>query len=1012
MERIPDQMDYDFRYFTEKKAGKLTKYGCWLCHGQPTTDRRKHCKGGRHQDLVRADEERRNRERWRRAAIDISDQMPIVVDEEISALDLVVGEISQDSIENTRGESLPVEDDEIPLSVFEEEESDDEEGELNWTDMIGIAVGQINSEPEDAILDANIPRFRHEEDEIKKTRPNNSEWYPFPNQEYLVGSLILGYLHKLVSRDLYHQFRSVFTTYHVKLPRWEALREMRARIRKLINHTVVEKETVFGQPVFGLNARELIRDDLMNPLVAPHLEFVPEDARGRDIYKMSQSSKWLKHLNPDLRVQMIESNEKQFYIFEPKFFAKCYQPVIKSNVEQSKLEIRIVSNLSYDDDRLKIIPVDEFSSTYEEIKIRNGLALSECCSGKMIEITNTHVPGNALNSCRYCVLRSEDLKSRKKLPYLAQFTQKNSHGANCPNQLRTMEETIINSKKLWTETKETLDLEKLNKKSAQLAVKDQLNLKFSKQVFAFQAEKISLLAAGEELPCHMDQDIPQKLVDMEKDEPMRMHNSFMWLKGFDSVKDTPVEVLHVFLLGPVKYLFRDFMKGLNDLQKSELLALWYSFNTNSLDIPSIRPSSMVQYCSSLIGKDFRIILQAAPFIFFQFMTPSQINIWSSLCHLGSLIFQTHIEDMDTYISDLRTHIDIFLSHIIKDSAQWINKAKFHMLLHLPESILRFGPATLFATEKFESYNGILRFASIHSNRQSPSQDIAITFSNYHAFRQLLSGGFFWDYKQKKYIQCSYKVINMFSQNPLIQQTLGYNHSASTQNINYPSVKKDAVPEVDRLIIPQPLKNVYAEHEIKQISEVNLNKKQVLKKKYFILFNINQSTSSQLIGRINSIWMVQKPGCQSSYFFHTTVFQKLERNDFYKMREIKRTPHKTFVHTSNIMTGLNVQHDCHRGGCQLEATRTSVVERRKSSEKKLELNHRDEDRYIINCASLASVSWHRKFSELVVSSPTQLEWLNTMHDGLNAWSKVVEKKETKAKKKKPTVSARQMDPSLQ
>ncbi|KAI7944755.1 hypothetical protein MJO28_010450 [Puccinia striiformis f. sp. tritici] len=29
----------------------------------------------------------------------------------------------------------------------------------------------------------------------------------------------------------------------------------------------------------------------------------------------------------------------------------------------------------------------------------------------------------------------------------------------------------------------------------------------------------------------MDQDIPQKLVDMEKDEPLRMHNSFMWLKA-------------------------------------------------------------------------------------------------------------------------------------------------------------------------------------------------------------------------------------------------------------------------------------------------------------------------------------------------------------------------------------------------------------------------------------------------------------------------------------------------
>ncbi|KNE97415.1 hypothetical protein PSTG_09248 [Puccinia striiformis f. sp. tritici PST-78] len=91
----------------------------------------------------------------------------------------------------------------------------------------------------------------------------------------------------------------------------------------------------------------------------------------------------------------------------------------------------------------------------------------------------------------------------------------------------------------------------------------------------------------------------------------------------------------------------------------------------------------------------------------------------------------------------------------------------------PDSILQFGPATLFATEKFESYNGILRFALIHSNHQSPGQNIAITFSNYHAFRQLLSGGFFWDRQQKEFVQCSYPVINMFSQNPLIQQTLGY-----------------------------------------------------------------------------------------------------------------------------------------------------------------------------------------------------------------------------------------------
>jgi hypothetical protein len=112
-----------------------------------------------------------------------------------------------------------------------------------------------------------------------------------------------------------------------------------------------------------------------------------------------------------------------------------------------------------------------------------------------------------------------------------------------------------------------------------------------------------------------------------------------------------------------------------------------------------------------------------------------------------------------------------------------------MLLHLPESILRFGPTSLFDTKKFESYNGILRNASIHSNRQSPGQDIAIKFSNYHSFHQINSGGFFYDKKKKLYVQSSNQVTNMFQSNPLIQQTLGYNHSTSFPDTNYPLIKK-------------------------------------------------------------------------------------------------------------------------------------------------------------------------------------------------------------------------------
>ena len=72
--------------------------------------------------------------------------------------------------------------------------------------------------------------------------------------------------------------------------------------------------------------------------------------------------------------------------------------------------------------------------------------------------------------------------------------------------------------------------------------------------------------------------------------------------------------------------------------------------------------------------------------------------------------------------------------------RWFNKPKFHILLHLPTHIRRFGPAVLFATEAFESFNAVIRAKSVHSNRQAPSRDIAFAFAHNNRVRHLLSGG--------------------------------------------------------------------------------------------------------------------------------------------------------------------------------------------------------------------------------------------------------------------------------
>lgn len=59
-----------------------------------------------------------------------------------------------------------------------------------------------------------------------------------------------------------------------------------------------------------------------------------------------------------------------------------------------------------------------------------------------------------------------------------------------------------------------------------------------------------------------------------------------------------------------------------------------------------------------------------------------------------------------------------------------------------EHIRRFGPAILFATEAFESFNAIIRAKSVHSNRHAPSRDIARSFAQGNRIRHLLSGGMF------------------------------------------------------------------------------------------------------------------------------------------------------------------------------------------------------------------------------------------------------------------------------
>ncbi|KAJ6583660.1 hypothetical protein B0H10DRAFT_2168146 [Mycena sp. CBHHK59/15] len=191
------------------------------------------------------------------------------------------------------------------------------------------------------------------------------------------------------------------------------------------------------------------------------------------------------------------------------------------------------------------------------------------------------------------------------------------------------------------------------------------------------------------------------------------------ITNFDPHQDTPVEILHVILLGFVKYFWRDAVARVKKSDQDILVARLSSFNVSGLGISPLPGHTLVNYSGSLTGRDFRTIVQVAPFVLQGLLPAEYIELWTSLSAVVTLVWQPHINDLDTHIEQLEAAIKHFLDCTCRLTLQWFNKPKFHVILHLPAHIRRFGPAMLFATEGFESFNAIIRSCSVHSNRHAP-----------------------------------------------------------------------------------------------------------------------------------------------------------------------------------------------------------------------------------------------------------------------------------------------------
>ena len=105
------------------------------------------------------------------------------------------------------------------------------------------------------------------------------------------------------------------------------------------------------------------------------------------------------------------------------------------------------------------------------------------------------------------------------------------------------------------------------------------------------------------------------------------------------------------LLGIIKYFWRDAVKNQcsSKERKAKLIARLNSFDTSGLGIPPLRGETLVTYAGSLVGRDFRAVAQAAPFVLHGIVNDSCYRAWTALSNLVPMVWQPVIENLDDYV---------------------------------------------------------------------------------------------------------------------------------------------------------------------------------------------------------------------------------------------------------------------------------------------------------------------------------------------------------------------------
>jgi hypothetical protein len=136
-----------------------------------------------------------------------------------------------------------------------------------------------------------------------------------------------------------------------------------------------------------------------------------------------------------------------------------------------------------------------------------------------------------------------------------------------------------------------------------------------------------------------------------------------------------------------------------------------------------------------------------------------------------VLFKDDVETAAANILDIAALID---------PTKIILKIKYHLLTHLHQDIIQFGPLVGVAMETYECFNAIFCFCSILSNHLAPSRDIALQLEEQEVLRHFLSGGGWRSVSDGGWKEPAPSVTNFLGKNSFLVALLGHGHLAAAE----------------------------------------------------------------------------------------------------------------------------------------------------------------------------------------------------------------------------------------